>query len=116
MERLKRFIPLHLTILLFSLTSVFSKAASIRYNTGGLQDPYLWLFLFLMMANCGIYAQAWQRVIRKFDQNVAYANRTVYLVWVQVWAVMIFKENLCLSNIAGLLLVIAGVLVVVFHE
>ena len=37
MERLKRFIPLHLTILLFSLTSVFSKAASIRYNTGGLR-------------------------------------------------------------------------------
>ena len=116
MERLKRFIPLHLTILLFSLTSVFSKAASICYNSGGLHDPYLWLFLFLMMANCGVYAIAWQRVIRKFDLNVAYANRTVYLVWVQVWAVMIFKENLCLSNIAGLLLVITGVLVVVFHE
>ena len=116
MERLKRFIPLHLTILLFSLTSVFSKAASVRYNAGGLKDPFLWLFLFLMMANCGVYALAWQKVIRRFDLNVAYANRTVYLIWAQVWAMLIFRESLCASNIVGLLIVIAGVLVVVFHE
>lgn len=116
MEQLKKYIPLHLTILLFSLTSVFSKAASVCYNRGGLQDPMLWLFLFLMMANCGVYALAWQVVIRKFDLNVAYANRTVYLIWVQVWAVLIFRESLCASNIVGLLVVIAGVLVVAFHE
>ena len=116
MEKLKRFLPLHLTIMLFSLTSVFSKAASVRYNAGGIRDPLLWLFLFLMMANCGVYALAWQKVIRSFDLNVAYANRTVYLLWAQIWAVLIFREQLCASNIAGLLLVIAGVLVVVFHE
>jgi hypothetical protein len=41
MEKLKRFIPLHLTILLFSLTSVFSKAASVFYNKEGIRSPYL---------------------------------------------------------------------------
>ena len=116
MEKLKKYLPLHLTIMLFSLTSVFSKGASVYYNSGGLRSPMVWLFLFLMMLNCGIYAIAWQKVIRRFDLNVAYANRTVYLIWVQIWAVMIFKENLCASNILGLLLVMAGVLVVVFHE
>ena len=116
MERVKKYIPLHLTIMLFSLTSVFSKAASVFYNAEGLRSPMLWLFLFLMMLNCGIYAIAWQKVIHRFDLNVAYANRTVYLVWVQIWAVMIFKENLCASTIVGLLIVIAGVLVVVMHE
>ena len=116
MEKLKKYLPLHLTIMLFSLTSVFSKAASGFYNSGGLRSPWVWLFLFLMLLNCGIYAIAWQKVIRRFDLNVAYANRTVYLVWVQIWAVMIFRENLSLSNILGLLLVMAGVLVVVFHE
>ncbi len=116
MEKLKKYIPLHLTVMLFSLTSVFSKAASVNYNKDGLRSVWLWLFLFLMMLNCGIYAIAWQKVIKKFDLNVAYANRTVYLVWVQVWAVTIFKENLCVSNILGLLIVMAGVLVVVFHE
>ncbi len=116
MERLKKYLPLHLTIMLFSLTSVFSKAASVYYNKDGLGSPLVWLFLFLMMLNCGIYALAWQKVIAKFDLNVAYANRTVYLIWVQIWAVLIFKENLCASNIVGLLIVMAGVLVVVFHE
>jgi uncharacterized membrane protein len=116
MEKLKKYLPLHLTIMLFSLTSVFSKAASGYYNAGGLKSPMVWLFLFLMMLNCGIYAIAWQKVIRHFDLNVAYANRTVYLVWVQIWAVMIFREHLCASNILGLILVMAGVLVVVFHE
>ncbi len=116
MEKLKKYIPLHLTIMLFSLTSVFSKAASVNYNKDGLHSPLVWLFLFLMMLNCAVYALAWQKVIAKFDLNVAYANRTVYLIWVQIWAVLIFKENLCASNICGLLVVMAGVLVVVFHE
>ena len=102
--------------MLFSLTSVFSKAASGYYNAGGLKSPMVWLFLFLMMLNCGVYAIAWQKVIRRFELNVAYANRSVYLIWVQIWAVMIFKENLSASNIVGLVIVMAGVLVVVFHE
>ena len=116
MEKLKKYIPLHLTIMLFSLTSVFSKAASVYYSRDGLKSPLLWLFLFLMMLNCGVYAIFWQKVIRRFELNVAYANRTVYLVWVQIWAVMIFREHLCASNIIGLIIVMAGVLVVVCHE
>ena len=54
MSKLKDYIQLHLNILLFSLTSVFSKAASVQYNKHGLSSPLLYLFLFLMVANCGI--------------------------------------------------------------
>ena len=61
MSKLKDYIQLHLNILLFSLTSVFSKAASVQYNKHGLSSPLLYLFLFLMVANCGIYAITWQR-------------------------------------------------------
>lgn len=32
MEKVKNYIQLHLNILLFSLTSVFSKMASVQYN------------------------------------------------------------------------------------
>lgn len=116
MERLKKYIPLHLTVMQFSLTSVFSKAASGYYNSGGLKSPLLYVFLFLMLLNCAIYAVIWQKVIKHFELNVAYANRTVYLVWSQFWAVLIFKENLSLHNILGMLIVFIGVLVVVFHE
>ena len=116
MEKIKKYILLHLTVMLFSFTSVYSKAASGFYNQEGLTSPMLYLFLFLMLLNCALYAVIWQKVIKKFELNVAYANRTVYLIWSQIWAVIIFHENLSVNNIIGMIIVFIGVLVVVAHE
>ena len=101
MTKLKDYIQLHLNILLFSLTSVFSKLASVYYNKEGLNSPVLYLFLFLMIANCGIYA---------------IANKSVYLLWSQVWAVIIFHENLSIQNIIGIMVVLVGVWMVQRYE
>ena len=54
MEKVKNYIQLHLNILLFSLTSVFSKMASVQYNRHGLGSIWLYVFLALMIGNCGI--------------------------------------------------------------
>ena len=116
MTKIKDYIQLHLNILLFSLTSVFSKLASVYYNKEGLNSPFLYLFLFLMIANCGIYAIAWQQVIKKFSLSTADANTSVYLLWSQVWAVIIFHENLSLQNIIGILIVLIGVWMVQRYE
>ena len=116
MTKIKDYIQLHLNILLFSLTSVFSKLASVYYNKEGLHSPLLYVFLFLMIANCGIYAIAWQQVIKKFSLSTAYANKSVYLLWSQVWAVIIFHENLSLQNIIGILIVLIGVWMVQRYE
>ena len=112
MGRIRDYILLHLNILLFSFTSVFSKMASTQLNEKGMYSLKLYLYLFLMLLNCFLYALAWQKVIKKFDLNVAYANRSVYLIWSQVWAVAIFHENLSVRNILGLLTVFVGVLIV----
>ena len=48
MEKVKNYIQLHLNILLFSLTSVFSKMASVQYNRHGLGS--IWLYLCHCMA------------------------------------------------------------------
>lgn len=116
MEKAKKYLLLHLNILLFSFTSVFSKAASNCFNNGGVRNLWLYLFLAFMLANCFIYALAWQKIIKHFDLNVAYANRTVYLIWSQIWAVVIFHENLSPQNIVGLLVVFLGVMVVQRNE
>ena len=112
MGKIKDYILLHLNIMLFSFTSVFSKLASVQFNKKGIWSIWLYVFLFLMLLNCFVYALAWQKVIRRFELNVAYANRTVYLIWSQVWAVMIFRENLTARNILGLLIVFVGVMIV----
>ena len=116
MEKLKDYILLHLNIMLFSFTSVFSKLASQHFNNHGLFSAGMIGFSFLMLLNCFVYAIAWQKVIKKFDLNVAYANRTVYLIWSQIWAVFIFHESLTVTNMIGLLVVFIGVLVVQKYE
>ena len=49
-----------------------------------------------------------QKTIKKFDLMVAYANRSVYLIWSQIWAVVIFHENLSINNIIGICIVFFG--------
>lgn len=113
---MKKYIQLHLNILLFSFTGIFSKLASVQYNKEGLRAPLLYVFAFLMMLNCGIYALAWQKVIKYFSLSTAYAHRSVYLIWSQIWAVLIFREALSWNNLLGMLIVLAGVMVVQHYE
>ena len=111
MERVKDYLFLHLSVMMFSFTSVFSKLASRELNAGGLKNPMLYVFGFLMFFVCFLYAFCWQ-IIKKFDLNIGYANRSVYLLWSQLWAVLIFKEHLSTKNVIGLVIVMAGVVVV----
>ena len=112
MEKVKDYVFLHLCVMLFSFTSVFSKFASIQLNEGGITNPKLYLFVFLMLFDCFLYALCWQKIIKKFDLNIGFANRSVYLLWSQLWAVTVFGEHLTVRNMAGLLIVLAGVVVV----
>ncbi len=112
MEKIKDYIFLHLAVMLFSFTSVFSKSASIELNRGGLKNLLLYVFAFLMFFVCFVYAICWQKIIKKFDLNIGYANRSVYLLWSQVWAVAIFGEKLSVRNMIGVMIVLLGVVVV----
>lgn len=112
MERVKDYLFLHLSVMMFSFTSVFSKLASKELNAGGLGNPKLYVFGFLMFFVCFLYAFCWQKIIKKFDLNIGYANRSVYLLWSQIWAVSIFGEHLSAKNVIGLVIVMAGVMTV----
>ena len=115
MGKVKDYFLLHLCVMIFSFTSVFAKAAANSYNNGGFMNPKLYLFAFLMLAVCVVYAFFWQKVIKNIDLHVGYANRTVYLIWGQIWAITIFGEHLSLKNVIGLIIVFIGVLVVTLN-
>ncbi len=56
----------------------------------------------------GVYAVLWQQMIKRFELSVAYANRSMAVVWSMVWAVLFFHDSITVQNVAGVLLVVAG--------
>lgn len=103
---------LHISILLFSATGIFSKMAANNINENGIFDYRTFIFAALMLINCAIYALLWQQNLKHFEVNVAYAHRSVYNVWSLLWAFFIFGETITIGNIIGTVLIIAGVLVI----
>ena len=60
----------------------------------------------------GIYAILWQQVIKRIELSIAYANRSIALLWSMVWAVLFFREQITLQNIVGVGIVILGTVLV----
>ena len=60
----------------------------------------------------GIYAILWQQIIKRFDLSVAYANRSIALLWSMLWAVILFGEKVTVQNLIGVVVVIAGTMIV----
>ena len=113
MEKIKykSLLMLHVNILIFSLTGIFSKCAANSVNQNGIFDVHTMLFSSLMVFNCGIYAIFWQQTLKKFDVHVAYAHKAVYNIWSLLWAVLIFSEQITIGNIIGTALIIIGIVV-----
>ena len=109
---IKQTVFLHISILIFSATGIFSKMAANNINENGIFNIWTFVFAGLMLLNCGIYAIFWQQNLKHFEVNVAYAHRSVYNVWSLLWAFIIFSEAITVGNIIGTVLISAGVLVI----
>lgn len=92
---------------IYSINSIIAKLASG-------QESFSFKFLMLYgleLAVLGIYAVLWQQVIKKFELSVAYANKAVTLIWAMIWGAFLFKEQITLPKVGGILLVIAGIII-----
>ena len=108
-QQMKTFLLLHVLLFVMSLSGVLSKMAS--------GYPFLSVqFILLyggMIAILGIYAIGWQRVLKKMDLTVAYANRACTLIYSLVFGALIFHEEITVNKVAGCALAVAGVLLYV---
>lgn len=95
-------------IIIYTLSSVVAKLATGKE----LFSFTFFLFYGLEVVILGIYALLWQQMIKRFELSVAYANRAMALLWSGVWAVVLFKEALSIKKVLGILLVIAGTIIV----
>lgn len=104
---IKNILNLQAVFFIYSIISIISKKASDQ-EIFSLEFIILYgLEVFIL----GIYALLWQQVIKKIELSVAYANKAVTLLWALVWGVVLFKEQITLPKIAGILLVMTGILV-----
>ena len=94
-------------VIVYSLSTVAAKCAS-EYPTLSFGWSGFFALEFVVLA---IYAVIWQQVIKKFQLSIAYSNKAVTLMWSMLWNFVIFSENITPGMVIGVLIVIAGVIV-----
>lgn len=104
----KFILALQLVVMLYTLSSVAAKMAS---GQAFLSLPFI-VYYGVEILILGFYAIAWQQIIKRCDLSVAYANRSMAILWSLVWTVIFFHEALTVKNIIGVLIVFAGTMIV----
>lgn len=98
---------LQVVFFIYSINSVIAKYAS-------LQETFSIPFLILYAAELGVlgvYAILWQQVIKRMELSIAYSNKAVVLLWGMLFGSVLFDEQITLTKVAGILLVIVGIVV-----
>lgn len=97
---------------IYSISSVVSKLASDKE----MLSPGFILLYGLDVLVLGIYALLWQQVIKKFELSIAYANKAVTLLWALVWSIFLFREQITVWKVSGILLVMIGIFILNSEE
>ena len=104
-QQAKWFLLLHVILGVYAGSSVCSKLAageaflSVRFC----------LFYGAVILLLGVYAIAWQQVIKRMPLTTAFANKAVTTMWGLVWGLLFFHERITLGKVLGAALVIFGV-------
>lgn len=107
-HKIKDIVLLQGVIIIYTISGVMSKEASA---SGDDLTRFL-VFFGLEFVLLGVYALLWQQMIKRFELSVAYANRSMAVVWSMVWAVVFFHDAITIQNIAGVVLVVAGIWII----
>jgi drug/metabolite transporter (DMT)-like permease len=95
---------LHILLLIYSLSGICAKYAS-NAEFMSLEFSLLYGAIIIVLF---IYAIGWQQVIKRMDLSIAFANKSITVIWGILWGLLFFGEELILSKIVGALLVMIG--------
>ena len=107
-EKIKNIILLQGVVVIYTLSGIMSKNASANGD-----NPVKFLVFFgLEFVMLAVYAVLWQQMIKRFELSVAYANRSMAVLWSMLWAVLFFHDEITVKNIIGVLLVTVGTVII----
>ncbi|WP_295916201.1 transporter [uncultured Anaerovibrio sp.] len=102
---MKYYILLHIMLLIYSTSGIFSKmAAGYFMGSSAFFACYAGMMVVLF-----IYAIGWQQVIKHMPLSVAFASRPVTIVWGMMWGYYVFGERITVMNIIGALVIVLGI-------
>lgn len=107
MKKYKTLLLLHLLLMIYSMSGIFSKMAS--------SQPFLsmrfCLYYGAILVLLALYAVGWQQIIKRMPLTLAFANKAVTTIWGLVWGVLFFGECVTFGKLIGVVLVIIGIVV-----
>ena len=107
MKKYKTLLLLHLLLMIYSMSGIFSKMAS--------SQPFLsarfCLYYGAILALLALYAVGWQQIIKRMPLTLAFANKAVTTIWGLVWGMLFFGERVTFGKLIGVVLVIIGIVV-----
>ena len=107
-QQIKKYIFLHVCILIYTLSTVMTKYAS-QYDFLSIKYLMCMLLVFVIL---GVYAILWQQIIKRVDLSIAYVNRSMAIIYSMLWAFLIFSEKIRPQNIIGVIIIVLGTLIV----
>ena len=107
MKNYKTLIDLHLMLMIYSMSGIFSKLAA---GQSFLSFRFC-LYYGVIIALLGFYAIGWQQIIKRIPLTLAFANKAVTTVWGLVWGLLFFQERVTVGKTVGIALIVAGVVV-----
>lgn len=108
-SRVKSFIFLHIVVLVYSMSNILTKKAALSEFLS-LEFIVMYGLVLICM---GVYAVVWQQVIKNLPLNVAFANKSVTVIWGMVWGSIFFDEVVTPKMVIGAVIVITGVVIVI---
>ncbi len=111
-EKVKLYGLLHLLLMLFSMTAIFSKKAGIQE----LFSMNFILFYGAVLLILAVYAIMWQQIIKRMSLTAAYANRAVTVVWGIIWGKLVFDEQISWGKVVGGIIIVVGIVLYAMAE
>lgn len=108
---LKKYLLLYGAFILYSTTLIFAKFASLQ------ETAYMTTFFIVIEITVLIvYAVLWQNILKIFPLTTAIASKGITVVLSLLWAVLIFNEEVTITNIIGSLIIISGIRLVAIND
>lgn len=61
-----------------------------------------------------MYAIGWQQIIKRIPLTLAFANKSVTVIWGLIWGVVFYHEQITTCKVIGAILIINGIILYAF--